>query len=94
MELARNSNPVDKDTLKYGFTLLDPSLNDKKAIRLASEIMKNKGDRISIKDLVDILGCPPDDSHESSDWYHHQLLRIKRKLKVTTQLQEEFEVMN
>lgn len=102
MELTRNSNPLDANALKQALTLLDPSLDGYKALKLSKELLKNKS-TLEIQELTDILGCPPgiillsiyeyvDDPHEHSDWYHSQLLRIKRKLKDTKRLQDEFEV--
>lgn len=58
MELNRSSDPLTVDELKESLIMLDPSLDDKKGLKLAKEIMNGKS-KINIKELTEVLGCPP-----------------------------------
>lgn len=103
MDLNRHSSPLNAHELKESLKMLDPSLNDYKALKLARDILKDRN-KIEISDLIKELGCPPgknifnnhpkieDDSHEHNDWYHTQLLAIKKRIKDISVLQAEFEV--
>ena len=105
MELTRSSEPLNESELKESLMLLDPSLDKKKALKLAKDVLKGK-EKLEIKELIEILGCPLgilikkisktilEYGHETSDWYHAQLLKIKKNIKDPKLLRKIFEVLN
>jgi len=58
MGLTRSSNPLNEYELQESFMLLDPSLDQKKSLKLAKDILKKK-EKLEVKELIEILGCPP-----------------------------------
>jgi hypothetical protein len=58
MDLNRNSNALNVHELKESLKMLDPSLNDFKALKLARQMMKDQT-KIDISELMQMLGCPP-----------------------------------
>lgn len=90
MELTRYANPLNAEELGKAITLLDPSLDSSKAFKIAGGVMKGK-DKISAKELIDVLGCPPDDNHEASDWFNSELIKIKKAVVDPKLLREKFE---
>jgi len=105
MGLTRSSEPLNESELKESLMLLDPSLDKKKALKLAKDVLKGK-EKLEIKELIEILGCPLgilikkisktilEYGHETSDWYHAQLLKIKKNIKDPKLLRKIFEVLN
>ena len=90
MGLNRTSKPLSAYDLGDAFLALDPSLDNVKALKLAKEVLGKK-EKIEMKELIETLGCPPDDAHETVDWYNAQLIRIKKAIDDPKTLREKFE---
>lgn len=58
MGLNRSSPAQTTSSLKEKVKLLDPSLNDTKAIKVAQEVLRGK-EKIEISELLEVLGCLP-----------------------------------
>ena len=91
MGLNRTNKALSAYDLGDAFLALDPSLDNVKALKLAKEVLGKK-DKIDMKELIETIGCPPDDAHETIDWYNAQLIRIKKAIDDPRLLREKFEV--
>ena len=80
MRLTRDSPPLNYVKLRDSLLLLDVSLNNLRAVRLAREILADK-ESISVAELLNLFDTQEEEDKEyDPSWFKDTLYKLKNRL--------------